>query len=159
MSPEEVRPLVENYLHEMAASWKMFLRQLRMPGSEVDQIEGFSDYSISCLTAGLEFWVKHANAPTYKQIARVLRGNVVTNYPLARKVEEFAKNKCQGKSISIIHMHNVVTVHIRKSYMYICMGQTLRPFYSSLEDATTLKQTPFCSFQKGLLHDILFEKF
>ena len=26
---------------------------------------------------------------------------------------------------------------------------TLRPFYSSLEDATTLKQVPFCSFKKG----------
>ena len=24
--------------------------------------------------------------------------------------------------------------------------RTLRPFYSSLEDATTLKQVPFCSF-------------
>ena len=29
---------------------------------------------------------------------------------------------------------------------YICIGQTLRPFYSSLGDATTLKQAPFCSF-------------
>ena len=30
--------------------------------------------------------------------------------------------------------------------LYICMGQTLRPFYSSLENATTLKQAPFRSF-------------
>ena len=30
-------------------------------------------------------------------------------------------------------------------------GDTLRSCYSSLEDATTLKQAPFCSFQTGLL--------
>ena len=30
--------------------------------------------------------------------------------------------------------------------LYICKGQTLCPFYSSLEDATTLKQAPLCSF-------------
>ena len=30
--------------------------------------------------------------------------------------------------------------------LYICMGHTLCPFYSSLEGATTLKQVPFCSF-------------
>ena len=107
VSSKVVRPLVENYLHEVAASWKLFLRQLRMSGSEVDQIEGCGDYAISCLTAGLEFWVKHANEPTYKQIAAILRGNVVTNYPLARRVEEIAKKECQGKSIIL---YNVVTV-------------------------------------------------
>ena len=38
-------------------------------------------------------------------------------------------------------------------------GDTFRSFYSVLEDATTLKLAPFCSFQTGLLIDILFAKF
>ena len=36
---------------------------------------------------------------------------------------------------------------------------SLRSFYSSLEDATTLKQVPFCSFYDGLLNEILCAKF
>ena len=39
------------------------------------------------------------------------------------------------------------------------MGNTSCPFYSSLEDATTLKQASFCSFYTGLLPDMLFAGF
>ena len=39
------------------------------------------------------------------------------------------------------------------------MEHTLCPFYSSLEDPTTLKQASFCSFLTGLLPDVLFAKF
>ena len=39
------------------------------------------------------------------------------------------------------------------------MGHSLQSFCFSLEDATTVKQAPFCSFLNGHLHEIHFAKF
>ena len=83
--------LVLNYLHQIAGDWELFLGQLGMPRPEVKQISGVNNVALKCLADGLEFWVNVSARPTYERISQVLRGTVVINFPLAKKVEEFAK--------------------------------------------------------------------
>ena len=80
---------------------------------------------------------------------------------VATFTQNFMRFRCtvMEKRHQNVPPHSSVCDDRYRACTFASTGQTLRPFYSSLEDATTLKQAPFCSFQKGLLHDILFEKF
>ena len=91
VTASDVDWLVQYYLHKKAADWQTFLGLLGMPRSGVREISGANNIAINSLGDGLEYWVNVSDRPTYEQISLVLRKPVVTNIPLARKVEEFAK--------------------------------------------------------------------
>ena len=79
-------------LEPIAADRDLFVRQLGVPYTETETIaaekRGYRHYA---LIDALQYWVNVSATPTYEQISQVLRGAFVTNFPLAKKVEEFAK--------------------------------------------------------------------
>ena len=83
-------------LDEMAAYWNLFLGQLGVSHRKLDQIQlqsiGQPNMAQYCLTRGLHLWVVSDESPTYEKIIAVFNGNFLTNRPLARKVEEFARS-------------------------------------------------------------------
>ena len=93
VKPEDVSQFVNDYLHVIAGDWELFLGQLKMPRYDVKEIKGCNNFSTMCLIDGLDFWVVSTTTHTYEQIADVLRGKMVINYPLAKEVKAFAEKK------------------------------------------------------------------
>ena len=96
MSLSDLRELSE-ILVVVAGDWEVFLIALGVPGSERARIKAQHAHSPSfptlCLVDGLEGWVKCSDRPTYEDIITALNSQLITNKPLATRVEEFARQK------------------------------------------------------------------
>ena len=83
-------------LCEEAAEWNPFLGQLGVSRGKRDELReemaGRPRAAQKCLIEGLHHWVVSDKIPTYEKIIAVFNGNILTNRPLARKVEEFAQS-------------------------------------------------------------------
>ena len=96
MSLSDLRELSE-ILVVVAGDWEVFLIALGVTGSERARIKAQHAHSPSfptlCLVDGLEGWVKRSDRPTYEDIITALNSQLITNKPLATRVEEFARQK------------------------------------------------------------------
>ena len=88
--------LLANLLYELAAYWEVFLGQLGLPQYLQDRIKtdngGLPMFSVRCLLDGLHHWVQSDDRPTYGRITAVLRGSVLNNEVLAKRVEQFVES-------------------------------------------------------------------
>ena len=96
VSLSDLRELSE-ILVVVAGDWEVFLIALGVTGSERARIKAQHAHSPSfptlCLVDGLEGWVKRSDRPTYEDIITALNSQLITNKPLATRVEEFARQK------------------------------------------------------------------
>ena len=106
MTHEDLPKLIE-LLVEVSGQWELFLYQLNISISPIESIRlqyaTVSNYPKLCLIAGLEYWVNSSDKPTYEELFRVLRGRVISNLPLARRLEDFVRRK-RGITNIIIYL-------------------------------------------------------
>ena len=90
-------PKLFELLLPVAGDWKLFLGAIGVTSNVQKEImyehAQYPNSAKLCLRDGLERWVESDDAPTYNKIINALRGGVVTNIPLAEKVEVLVKRK------------------------------------------------------------------
>ena len=89
----------------VAGKWELFLTALGVPQYELDQIRAerghLPDSSKLCLLDGLKRWMKFSDRPTYGDIINALQSKIITDKPLATRVEEFAQRKSASRGTMI----------------------------------------------------------
>ena len=95
VSPADV-DMLESLLDEVAPYWDIFLGQIGVPHNMRDQIKsdnrGHPQFSHCCLLDGLNHWVQSEDRATYGRITAVLRGSILNNEVLAKRVEQFVQS-------------------------------------------------------------------
>ena len=92
---EEINKLAA-LIGEEADVWELFLGQLDVSEAKIKQLRSEAGSRARpaqyCLTRGIKHWVDSDESPTYEKIIAVFNGALLTNGPLAGRVEQFAKS-------------------------------------------------------------------
>ena len=100
VSPRDLNRLSE-ILADIAGNWELFLTSLEVSSSEQAKIKvqyaNTPNVATHCLLTGLEGWVKSSDHPTYGDIIKALQGGLVTDKPLASRVERLALQKAHSR--------------------------------------------------------------